>query len=479
MHEFYEPAVVISSTPLRGVWGSSFSNIYAVGDNGSIYRNTAGDAPDYEGPPSWFFWRRPSWEESWQGGWYKIPSADIPTSANLNGVYGNSEDDFYVIGDNGTILYNKGSGFQLVPTQGVTSETLNSIWGSDRTGIYAVGNNGTIVFLGYPSNKIGGHILPLDKNSDIAAHWNSSGKYLSYTIQTKTVWGDALNYAASGIVFRWHQPISGKYAGYGISFLRYDSSLNDINDMIPNDIKPGFYATDEKNDKLLIVLWEQYIRDGAEQRRWLAYKDISHDSKVVKTSNGTPRDLSSLIIRVREKRVEGLKLNDIEVYYANAADAAQASDNIYNNTTRSRYNPTFGAASGIIRWPVFNLENWTQCPNGPDGITCNEADTYTLVDDVSVAASPVKGTPATAYWIVNPSAEDVVLKNNYTVRTSRHTTPDSSFGTQSDRSEIGLHVFGDIGNYGTQELVSFTDFAVQLGVDSAAVDQESSFGNLE
>ncbi|MBU1196232.1 MAG: hypothetical protein KKE62_17205 [Proteobacteria bacterium] len=484
MHEFYEPAVIIAGSPLRGIWGSAFDDIYAVGDAGSVYHNASKDAPNYSFRwkrigNRWVWWR-PQWEDSWQGQWIKIPAGDIPTTADLNGVYGNSADDFYIIGDNGTIVYNKGQGFELVPTAEVTTENLNSIWGSDRTGIYAVGDNGTIVFLGYPANKIGGHILPLSKNAELAAKWTSTQKFLNYTIQVKTVWGDQLDYGASGICFRWHQPQAGKYAGYGISYVRYDSSLNTYNDMIPDDIKPEFHGTREKNDRLLLVLWEQYIQGGAQQRRWLAYKDITDDSNVKKSSNGTPRDLSSLFVRVREKRVENVKLNDIEIYYGNASLAGQVSDNQYNNTVRDEYNPTFGTGSNTIKWPVFDIRNWKDCPNGPLTITCDEADAFTLVDNVSVAAAPVKAAVSTNYWIVNPNAEQTLLKNSFTIRTSRFTTPDGdSFGTQSDRSEIGLHVFGDIGDYGTQKLVSYTDFAVQLGVDSNAVNIQSGFGSLE
>ncbi|MBU2629613.1 MAG: hypothetical protein KKE61_13430, partial [Proteobacteria bacterium] len=472
MHEFYTPAVIIPGTPLRGIWGSSFSDIYAVGDSGAIYHNTSGNAPDYENNSS------PLFPNSWQGKWIKVPSGDVPTSENLNGVYGNDANDFYVIGDNGTVLYNKGNGFELVPTNGVTTQNLNSIWGSDRTGIYAVGNDGTILFLGYPTNKIGGLILPLSKNTEIATKWGNTQKYLSYSIQVKTVWGDDLDYGTSGICFRWHQPEAGKYAGYGISFMRYDSSLNSYNDMIPDDIKPAFKATVEKNDRLLIVLWEQYVQGGAEHRRWIAYKDITDDTKANKALNGTPRDLSSLFVRVHEKSVEGQKVNDINIYYGNASAASQSSDDVYNNTTRNRYNPTFVTGSNTIKWPVFDLDQWTDCPN--QGITCEEADAFTLVDNVSVAAVPLPANGTTKYWIVNPAADLAILKNNFTIRARRFTSPDGSvFGSQSDRSEIGLHVFGDIGDAGSQSLVSFTEFAVQLGVDADAVDADSSFGGLQ
>jgi len=433
---------------INGIWGSSINNIYAVGDGGKIARSTDGTKSN-----------------SWK-------SVVSPTNKNLNGIYGASDDYIYAAGDDGTILYYGGAAYkdkwQEVP--GITSQTLNSVWGSDRTGIYAVGNNGTIVFLGYPSKPIGGLVLPLSKNTELSKEWSTTSKYLSYSIQVKTVWGDDLDYGVSGICFRWHQPVSGKYAGYGVSFMRYDSSLNNFNDMIPDGIKPEFQGVNEKNDKLLLVLWEQYISGGAEQRRWLAYKDITLDTKVVKSLNNTPRDLSSLFVRVDEKRIEGVKTNDITIYYGNASDSNQSPDNKYNNTLRNEYNPTF-ISSSTIKWPVFNLDDWTKCPNGPSSIPCNEADSFTLADNVSVADNPVKGDATTKYWIVNPLADLIIANNSFSLRASRFTSPDgSTFGTQSDRSEIGLHVFGDIGAYGTQALVSFADFAVQLGVKSDGVN---------
>ena len=450
----------IFSSPksINGMWGSSINNIYVVGNSGKIMRSTNGTS-----------------SKSWK-------SIKSPTTKNLNGVYGASDSYIYAAGDDGTIVYYGGSAYKnqwkLVPK--ITSQTLNSVWGSDRTGIYTVGNNGTIIYLGYPGNKIGGHILPLSKNSELAKEWSSTNKFLSYTIQAKTVWGNDLDYGVSGICFRWHEPVSGKFAGYGVSFMRYDSSLNSFNDMIPDTIKPEYQGVNEKHDKLLLVLWEQTVTGTSEQRKWLAYKDITLDSKVVKSSNKTPRDLSTLFVRVDEKKVEGVKVNDISIYYGNAAASNQAVDQKYNNTTRNEYNPTFGpTGSNTIKWPVFDLDDWTKCPNGPSKIACDIADSFTLVDNVSVAANPLPGDSSTKYWVVNPMADMTISNNSFSIRTSRFTSPvGSSFGKQSDRSEIGLHVFGDIGDYGSQRLVSFADFAVQLGVKSAGVNTESSFGDL-
>ncbi len=488
LHEFYNYAV-ISGCKLRGVWGSGWGDIYAVGDDAKIYHNTYN-----------------SYNSNWTHRWNQVNPGDIPTTENLNGVYGNSATDFYVVGDNATILYNKGDGFKLVSYADDEfadyqngPPDLNNIWGSDQTGIYAVGDEGTIVFLGFPTNQIGEYILPLDKNAEISAKWaatpaDSTPHYLSYTIQVKHVWGDELAYAASGICFRWHRETvtesnESKYAGYGISFLKFDSSDNDTNDMIPDSMKPYFNGTKEQNDRLLIVLWEQYVQDGAEKRRWIAYKDISTDSDMVKNGNGGPVDLSTLMVRVHEKTVEGRKVNDINVYYANPSTADETSDNLYNNTIRYRLNSTSIVGQGQghahggtpistddVIWPVFDVDTWTGC----SGSSCNDIDRFTLVDNVSVAEAPEAATTAMKYWIVNPAADIVLQSNGYTMRAGRFTSPSGTeFGTQEERSEIAVHVFGNIGEYGSQTLVSFTDFAVSLGVDADGVDTESSFGGLQ
>ncbi len=162
----------------------------------------------------------------------------------------------------------------------------------------------------------------------------------------------------------------------------------------------------------------------------------------------------------------------------------QGYDNKYNNTIRNEYNATFGTDSDIIKWPVFDLDDWTNCPNPAGSNTaCETADSFTLVDNVTVEATPIKPAGNALdpnLWIINSASDLVILKNNYTIRTSRFTSPTgASFGTQSERSEIGLHVYGDIGDSNSNTRVSFTDFAVQLGVDADGVDTESSFGGLQ
>ena len=418
---------------VNAMWGTSLLNVYAVGDDGQIFHT-----------------KQAIKGSKWRGG-----NEHSPTTRDLNGVYGGSEDYIFAAGDSGTILFNDGDGWDEVKAQdgnNVTPNTLNSVWGSERTGIYAVGDNGTIVYLGYPANAIGGYTLPVDNNPLFSNHW-AEVKYLSYTIQAKMVWGDDLDYATSGFNFRWHlaNNTTNKYAGYGVSFMRYDSSTNAYNDMIPDTIKPGYLGASEKDDRVLVVLWKQYVDGTDEKRQWLAYKDITADSKMM--SGDHLKDLSTLMVRVEEKRAGGVKVNDITLYYGNAADNIQAGDSVWNNTDRRRYNPSFatGMLAGTIHWPPYTTADWSV-----------DTDYFTLVDNVTLAAVPV----ANYSWIVNPMADGVDLEGTSTIRTPTFTSPDAEpFGTQEERPEIALHVFGDIGDYGSQELVSFSEFRIQLGVN--------------
>ena len=430
---------------LLGIWGSSLNDIYAVGAAGSIYHNVD-DGDNDE--------------------WQKV-SNDL-TDDTLNGVYGTSEDFVYAVGDNGVILHKNADGWSKIDND-VSTETLNDVWGNgDTNGLYAVGDDGTILYLGSEENPIKKDFLLLNKEEDIKNAWAIS-KYLTYTIQTKIGWGDNLKYAASGICFRWHK-VSGKYAGYGVSFMQY-APASESNDFIPDSMKPDYKFTDDKSDRLLIVLWKQYVQDGIEKREWLAYKDITSDLEVVyDRTYKNLNDLSSLIVRVIEKNVDGMRVNDIDIFYGDASTKNSEGDTLWNNTKRKHYYPTFtdDAHTDPITWPIWDFDNWT--------IT---DDMFTVVDNVSVAASPVAGAD---YWVVNPFAYNVwLVADSHVIRTNDFLSPSSTYGDSEDRPEIGLCVFGDVGSVedGNDAFVGFADFAVQLGTNSTGASQDSSFGRIQ
>ncbi|MFO0623582.1 MAG: hypothetical protein U0745_19475 [Polyangia bacterium] len=100
---------------LSGLWGSSASDLWAVGD--------AGTALHYDGQ-----------------NWSLVPAT---TTKNLNGVFAPGQGQAVVVGDGGTILRWNGSAFASESSG--TTNNLNSVWGTASSNVYAVGDVGTIV----------------------------------------------------------------------------------------------------------------------------------------------------------------------------------------------------------------------------------------------------------------------------------------------------------------------------------------------
>ncbi len=160
--------------------------------------------------------------------------------------------------------------------------------------------------------------------------WNDYN-HVNYDIQAKMGWYMGLSAAVSGLNFRWHEVVSGKFEGYGLSFMRYTYSAAGCGagyDFIPNSIKPPGLA-----NHLLLVLWEQRVVGGAEHRRWLAYADLGtpalypnprlgNDPKVLGAQDnvdGLLNDDSLLLVRVKENFVQGQRVNEINIFYGDAS----------------------------------------------------------------------------------------------------------------------------------------------------------------
>ena len=114
---------------LSGLWGSSTSDLWAVGD--------AGTALHYDGQT-----------------WSLVPA---PTNKNLNGVFAPAAGQAVVVGDGGTIL--RWNGNTLASESSGTTSNLNSVWGTASNNVYAVGDTGTII------RNIGGGWLPMNSNT--------------------------------------------------------------------------------------------------------------------------------------------------------------------------------------------------------------------------------------------------------------------------------------------------------------------------
>jgi Calx-beta domain/PKD domain len=104
-----------STENLRAIWAANATNLWAVGDNGTILK---GDGT--------------SWAAQTSG-----------TTEHLRAVWGTSTTSVWAVGDAGTILFFNGTAW-AAQTSGSTS-ALRGVWGSSGTNVFAVGDGGTIL----------------------------------------------------------------------------------------------------------------------------------------------------------------------------------------------------------------------------------------------------------------------------------------------------------------------------------------------
>ena len=118
---------------LLSVWGSSGSDVFAVGDGGTILH--------YDG-----------------SGWSPQVSG---TTLNLDGVWGSSGSDVFAVGPGGTILHYDGTVWRA--QAGVPDVCLGDVWGTAGGDVFAFGPGGllrqdgeTWTALGAPAGAVGG-----------------------------------------------------------------------------------------------------------------------------------------------------------------------------------------------------------------------------------------------------------------------------------------------------------------------------------
>ncbi|MBN9161069.1 MAG: hypothetical protein J0I07_08905 [Myxococcales bacterium] len=114
-----------ASVVLRGIWGSSASDVWAVGDRGTIRRF---------GP------KATEWE-----------IIESPTTETLHAVWGTAADDVWDVGESGTILHWDGASW----TTSVAAFSVNpkrphlyGIWGSGPTDVWIVGEGIALRYTG-------------------------------------------------------------------------------------------------------------------------------------------------------------------------------------------------------------------------------------------------------------------------------------------------------------------------------------------
>jgi len=176
--------------------------------------------------------------------------------------------------------------------------------------------------------------------------YNCNG-YVSYQMATKVGWLNSLPYAAQGLNFRWSESSagSGKYQGYALSFMIFQSQTGCSTDFIPNNIKPG--SGDTLSGNLLLVLWKQSVVGGVETRKWLAYAVLGKPSSICTPpgcvrnpadndrmvtgrqdgDDGYVNDDATIGVRVEDVVREGARRNEIKVFYGDASPYFDSTTN--------------------------------------------------------------------------------------------------------------------------------------------------------
>lgn len=120
-----------SNLTLESVWGSSASDVWAVGPAGTIRHITPADAR-----------------------WQKV---DAKTTSDLHAVWGSGPNDVWAVGEAGTILHYDGASFEPASAQLPLGKKpdLYGIWGSGSDDVWIVGD-GLILHYTGPKSGSGG-----------------------------------------------------------------------------------------------------------------------------------------------------------------------------------------------------------------------------------------------------------------------------------------------------------------------------------
>jgi hypothetical protein len=131
---------------LGGVWGSSDSNVYTVGQTGTVLR--------FDGK-SWGF-------------------EPVPTTATLMAVWGAGANDLYAVSNCQTLLHFDGKKWEVQIQAEFGQAYIRGIWGSGPKDIFVIGSGGTVVHYDGSSWKATQVGATSGINSGFSAVWGSS-----------------------------------------------------------------------------------------------------------------------------------------------------------------------------------------------------------------------------------------------------------------------------------------------------------------
>jgi hypothetical protein len=148
-----------TSNTLYGVWGSSGSNVFAVGKSGTIRHYDGND-------------------------WVTMTTT---TTTNLLGVWGSAADNIYACGEDRVIIHYDGNEWRMVD-YGIDlwGDDLHAIWGTSAQDVYVAGNSGAVLHFD------GTQWFEMDTNAgfDIKDIWGTSASNI-IVVGYDDVWDDA------------------------------------------------------------------------------------------------------------------------------------------------------------------------------------------------------------------------------------------------------------------------------------------------
>ena len=363
----------------------------------------------------------------------------------------------------------------------------------------------------------------LDKHDQFANAWTNSTNSLSYDIQVKLGSGWLMLYGAMGVSFKHHQATSGQDEFYGVSVMKYynwaggggghghghgggGGTNTGYSDYIPDGIKPAGMGSDvsqwrwerlpstyssyqaympcecsgncndceardqpltqsSRTDKILIVLWKQYVSGGSLHRAWMAYKDISDDyyasGKQWWADGRIVNDNFSLFVRCEERVVDGEKTNFIKVFYGDASDEYPTSGPRTTNSVsydirnlRGKYIPAWDTGGGMFpAWPPFDTDSWNA--------TVDDMSYIRKAPDSYVAT---RGKACTWDGVNSAvSSKFTIMWDGGTIRSKEFLTPDDIY--PATRREVCLHAYYDPNFDGgldyDNEAATFDDFQLR------------------
>jgi hypothetical protein len=120
------PPVAGATGAIRGIWASSGTDVYAVG-------NIAAGANAFHSS---------NHGATWTPQLAKDPAA---AAADLNAVAGTASNDVYLVGDNATILHGSGTSWSAMSSPAPSGSRLNAIWALAPSDLYIAGSGNLVM----------------------------------------------------------------------------------------------------------------------------------------------------------------------------------------------------------------------------------------------------------------------------------------------------------------------------------------------